>query len=191
MTPEQQKVFEQVVSGPRGRLVGPLRAALHNPALADRWQKFGQVLRYETSLPRHLSELAIIVVARHWSSLLEWAVHAVEAREAGLEDSVIEAVQRRQPPAFVPGAEAEIYEFSRQLLASGQVDQEGYDAVRNRWGVVGVVELTALVGYYSMVAMTLNAHAIPLPDGENSDFEPSGVEPLPRAELRPRKPDAG
>jgi len=181
MTAAQRAVFEEIVSGPRGRLVGPLRAALHNPALADRWQKLGKVLRYETSLPRTLSELAIIVAARHWNSPLEWAIHSVEAHNAGLDTRIIEAVKRREAPVFALKPESEVYDFSRQLLATGQVDAGAYGAVRQRWGVVGVVELTALIGYYTMVAMTLNAHAIPLPAGVISDLEQVRCEPLPPA----------
>jgi len=187
MTADQRAVFEEIVSGPRGRLVGPLRAALHNPALADRWQKLGKVLRYETSLPRTLSELAIIVVARHWNSPLEWAIHSVEARNAGLDTSIIETIHRREAPVFELEPESEVYDFSRQLLATGQVGAGTYDAVRQRWGVVGVVELTALIGYYTMVAMTLNAHAIPLPTGVISDLEQARFEPLPPA-LTPDDP---
>jgi len=164
MTESQRAVFDKIVSGPRGTLVGPLRAALHNPALADRWQALGQVLRFETCLPPKLNELAILVVARHWNSELEWTIHAGDARRAGLDDSIIAAIHAGTLPDFAGPDEREIYEFSRELLEHGRVGDHAYAAVRERWGVLGVVELTALVGYYSMVAMTLNAHGIPLPD---------------------------
>ena len=85
MNAAQRAVFDKIVSGPRRTLVGPLRAALHNPSLADRWQALGQVLRYETCLPTVLNELAILVTARHWNSELEWTIHAGEARTAGLD----------------------------------------------------------------------------------------------------------
>lgn len=163
MTPAQREVLDRILTGPRGTLVGPLRAAMHNPALADRWQALGQVLRFETSLPARLSELAILVVARHWNSELEWTIHAGDARRAGLAEPVIEALHRRTLPGFAHEDEAEIYEYARQLLESGQVTDAIHAAVARRWGELGVVELTALVGYYSMVAMTLNAHRIPLP----------------------------
>lgn len=164
MSESQRAVFDKIVNGPRGNLVGPLRAALHNPTLADRWQALGQVLRFETSLPVSLNELAILVAARHWNSELEWTIHAREARRAGLDSEVIEALRLGDLPGFTGEDQREIYEFSRELLEAGRVGDGVYDAVRTRWGTVGVVELTALVGYYSMVAMTLNAHGIPLPD---------------------------
>ncbi len=164
MNPAQKAVYENIVGGPRGTLVGPLRAALHNPSLADRWQAFGQVLRYETSLPRHLNELAILVTARHWNSELEWTIHAEAARTAELAETVIEAIRTCKVPDFTSVEEREVYEFSRELLEHGNVGDVAYAAALNRWGAVGVVELTALIGYYSMVAMTLNAHRVPLPD---------------------------
>ncbi len=93
MTPAQRNVYDAIVSGPRGTLVGPLRAALHNPALADRWQKLGQVLRFETSIPTALNELAILVTARRWNSELEWAIHARDAARAGLDSRITEAIR--------------------------------------------------------------------------------------------------
>ena len=166
MNPEQLAVYQDIISGPRGTLVGPLRAALHNPALADRWQQLGRVLRFETSLPGRLNELAILVTARRWNSVVEWAIHSRDAARFGLADSVIEAIRIGQVPHFgddVPAAE--IYEYARQLVATGDVEQQLYDAVKSRWGEIGVVELAAVVGYYSMVALTLNVHRIPIPPG--------------------------
>lgn len=166
MTAEQREVYEQIVSGPRGTLVGPLRAALHNPALADRWQRLGQVLRFETSIPTHLNELAILVTARRWNSDLEWGIHAGDAARAGLPQAYMQAIGRGHSPDFGADAAArEVYEFARQLLQTGNVDDTAYDAILARWGELGAVELTAVIGYYSMVAMTLNVHRVPLPAG--------------------------
>lgn len=165
LTPEQRRVVEAVIAGPRGTLVGPLRAALHRPELADAWQRFGAMLRYDTSLPPRLSELAILVTARRWNSQLEWHVHAIAAEKGGLPASVIEAMRKGEVPCFDDEADAEIYAFARELQLSGQVREEVYQKVHKRWGAVGVVELTTLIGYYTLVSMTLNAHHIPLPDG--------------------------
>ncbi|WP_307726645.1 carboxymuconolactone decarboxylase family protein [uncultured Massilia sp.] len=164
MNPEQRAVYDAIVSGPRARLVGPLRAALHNPALADRWQKLGALLRFGTSIPARSSELAILVTARRWNSQLEWYIHAADARAAGLPQAVIDAVQVARAPAFDEAGDAAVYEYTRQLLQHGSVGDAAYRAVLERFGEAGTVELTAIVGYYSMVALTLNAHRIPLPD---------------------------
>jgi 4-carboxymuconolactone decarboxylase len=175
MTPAQRAVLDRILTGPRGRLIGPLRAAMHNPALADRWQALGQVLRYETCLPPRLNELAILAAARHWNSELEWTIHAAEARRAGLSEAVIAAMLAGAVPPFATPDEREIYEFARALLQDGLVTDATYDAVLARWGALGVVELTALVGYYSMVAMTLNAHRIPLPDHIPPELNPTAT----------------
>lgn len=190
MTPEQRAVFDAVVRGPRGTLIGPLRAALHSPELAERWQQFGEILRYRTSLPARLTELAILVTARRWNSELEWVIHAKAATEAGLPANVIEAIRSGEAPEFADPEDAAVYEYARELQQTGEVSEATYDAIRERWHDVGVVELTAVIGYYTMVSMTLNSHHIPLPDhiepalGMEPDRRP-GLSALPAARARP------
>jgi 4-carboxymuconolactone decarboxylase len=164
MSEAQKRVYERIVSGPRGRLVGPLRAALHNPELAERWQAFGALLRYGTSLPPRVSELAIVVTARRWNSQIEWHIHAQAAADAGIAPAVLEAIRARRTPAFETVADEIVYEYARQLQETGQVAPALYARAVEHWDVVGVVELTAVIGYYTLVSMTLNAHEIPLPD---------------------------
>ncbi len=160
----QKEVWAKVVSGPRGRIAGPLRAAIHNPELAGHWSSLGETLRYRTSLGPRLSELAILVTGRRWSAQVEWFVHAREAAKAGLEAEVIEAIKAGRVPPFTGADDATVYEYARRLLMDGGVPDELHARAKERFGVRGVVELTALVGYYSMVAMTLNAHEVPLPE---------------------------
>lgn len=161
----QRAVWDKVVSGPRGRVIGPLRAAIHAPVLAQAWSSLGESLRFGTSLGKRLSELAIIVTGRRWSAQVEWFVHAQAAADAGLEATVIDAIRDGQAPPFTQPDDALIYDYARLLLRDGNVPATLHARVTQRFGVKGVVELTALVGYYSMVAMTLNAHEVPLPDG--------------------------
>ena len=165
LTAEQKRVYEAIVAGPRGALRGPLRAALHNPELADKWQQLGELLRYRTSLPPQLSELAILVTARHCNCQVEWFIHAEMARKAGLADSIIENIRTGRPINVSDPAALDIYLFASELNRSHNVSDDIHRRIRERFGVTGVVELTALIGYYTMVAMTLNAHEIPLPDG--------------------------
>lgn len=172
MTAEQERVYRAVVDGPRGVVVGPLRAALHRPELADCWQRFGAILRYGTSLPARLTELAIVVTARRWNSQLEWHIHAEAARRAGIDPAVLDAILAGEPPRFADPEEADIYEFARQLQQSGNVAEAVYQRVMARWGNVGVVELGAVIGYYTLVSMTLNVHEIPLPDGVSAPLPP-------------------
>jgi 4-carboxymuconolactone decarboxylase len=172
MTPEQRSVYEKIIAGSREAFSGPLRAALHCPELADRWQNLGALLRYQTSLPTRLSELAILVTARRWNSQLEWFVHADAARKATLPEPIIAAIRQGHSPEFEDPDEAAVYEYAREIQGSGQVSESVYAKVLAKLGIAGIVELTALIGYYTMVSMTLNAHEIPLPDGAQALLMP-------------------
>jgi 4-carboxymuconolactone decarboxylase len=172
MTAEQRDVHDEIVGGVRGRLVGPLRAVIHSPDLARRWSRLGEYLRFSTILPKKLSELAIIVTGRRWNSQVEFHIHAEAARAAGLDPAAVEAIRLGEPPVLGDDAEAEVYEFARQLQQAGAVEPALHAAVTARWGERGVVELTGVIGYYTMVSMTLNAHEIPLPDGASPPLAP-------------------
>ena len=165
MNAEQRRLHDSVVSGPRGQMIGPLRAAIHSPELASAWSALGEFLRYRTCLPPHLNELAIIVTGRRWTAQVEWWVHARAALAAGLKQEIVDAIAALESPDFDGEAEFEVYEFTRTLQQTGRVPADTYDAVLRRWGARGAVELTAVIGYYTMVAQTLNAHQLPLPEG--------------------------
>ena len=165
MDPDQRALHDAVVSGPRGAMIGPLRAAIHSPELATLWSALGEFLRFRTCLPKRLNELAIVVTGRRWTSQVEWWVHARACAAAGVPQAAIEAIGALRPPRFTDPAELEIYEFARHLQHTGQVPDGVYAAVADRWGTRGVVELGAVIGYYTMVSMTLNMHRLPLPEG--------------------------
>jgi len=165
MSPEQRRVYDKVVSGPRGRVQGPLRAAIHNPELADRWQALGALLRYNTTLTPRQSEIAILVTGRHCRSPFEWYAHRQEAEKAGIETAVIEAILAESTPAGLDEEDALIHKYAIELNRYKSVSKTTYERTLARFGERTVVELTALIGYYTMVAMTLNAHEIPLPEG--------------------------
>ena len=165
MNAEQRRLHDSVVSGPRGQMIGPLRAAIHSPELASAWSALGEFLRYRTCLPPRLNELAIIVTGRRWTAQVEWWVHARAAVAAGLRQEIVDAIAALESPEFADAAELEVYEFTRALQQTGRVPADTYVAILSRWGVRGAVELTAVIGYYTMVAQTLNAHQLPLPEG--------------------------
>lgn len=166
LTPEQQRVHDFVKRRSRDDRVGPpYQLALHCPAFLEKWQQVGEKLRYHTSLPPRLSELAILVTSRHWDCQCEWHAHEPHARKGGLSEAVIEAVRLGERPAFDDPDEAAIHDYCRELHERRTVSSKTYQAVLDRYGAAGVVELTALVGHYAMVAMMLNAHQYELPDG--------------------------
>jgi 4-carboxymuconolactone decarboxylase len=165
MSPEQRQLYDAVVAGPRGQMIGPLRAAIHSPELATLWSQLGEFLRYKTCLPPRLNELAIVVTGRRWTSQVEWWVHSRSCMAAGIGQHVVDAIAALRAPVFDEAADLDVYEFARTLQHTGRVSGPCYRAVEQRWGTRGVVELTAVIGYYTMVSMTLNAHQLPLPEG--------------------------
>ncbi len=170
LNPQQRAVFDAIVSGPRGKLQGPLMAALHNPDLADKWQKLGAALRYETSLSRPVSELVILVTAKAWACQLEWYLHEDFARSAGLSQQIIDAIKSGQRDEISGADLLDAYDVCSELLETKRVSAQAYARALNRFGTTGIVEMTALSGYYTMVAMTLNAHEFPIPNGDARPF---------------------
>ncbi len=165
LTPEQKTVADAIVSGPRGGLRGPFEPWLRSPGLADPAQKLGEHVRFGTSLPRDLSELAIILTGKRWKAQFEFWAHARMAKEAGLAEDVVEAVRLGTPPPFTRDVERVIYDFVTEYFATSRVSQATYDRALAAFGERGVVDLVGTVGYYSLVSMTLNVFEIALPDG--------------------------
>jgi|SRR5256885_5457429 len=170
MNPEQRRVHDKIVSGRRGKIQGPLRAALHNAELAERWSALGELLRYSTTLPPRLSELAILVTGRACQSPFEWYAHRLEAQKVGIEPQVIEALLAQEHPQGLSPDDDIVVRYAGELNRHNSVSDATYAQALERLGERTVVELTALVGYYTMVAMTLNAHEIPLPEGVEPAF---------------------
>jgi 4-carboxymuconolactone decarboxylase len=177
MDPDQRRVYDKIVSGRRGKIQGPLRAALHSAELADRWQALGELLRYNTTLTPRQSELAILVTGRACNSPFEWYAHRLEAEKCGIEAPVIDAILAETSPTGLSADDAAIVQYATELNRFNSVSDETYANALARLGERRLVELTALVGYYTMVAMTLNAHEIPLPEGIQPAF------PLPQRQM--------
>ena len=171
MSEEQRRVADEIAAGPRGGLRGPFPAWLRSPTFADRAQKLGAFCRFDTSLEPRLTELAILVTARYWTAQYEWFAHAKIARRAGLADEIIEAIRTRATPEIADPDEALVYRFASEYYATHRVGAETYAAAVARLGEHGVVELIGLMGYYGLVAMTLNVFEMDLPEGEPLPLE--------------------
>ncbi len=161
MTPEQRKVAEVISAGPRGEVRGPYIALLHHPALAQHLQSLGEQLRWKSTLPQNLVELAVLVTARRWTCQHEWLVHEQLARKAGLDGAIIEAIRMHREPK-AEGDEALVYYFCRDAHDTGRVSDEAFEAVKARFGLEGAIELLVLSGYYTLMAMVLNTAGLPL-----------------------------
>jgi 4-carboxymuconolactone decarboxylase len=165
MSPDQAAVCAEAAAGPRGRVPAPTIAWLHNPELARRGLKLGELLRFETTLKPHLTELAILVCGRHWTSHHEWTAHKRLALEAGLSSDAIEDIAARRTPRLANAQEQLIYDVSSTLLSSGRLPQPLYLLGVELLGERGMVELVSTLGYYCLVSLTLNAFELGLPGG--------------------------
>ena len=165
MTDAQRRVYEAMMTGPRrSPPVGPLAAAMHRPDLAEKWSDLGLVLRFNSSFPPRLREFVILLTGRFWDCQFEWFSHEGEARKAGLSEQTIETL-RAGGHNFAASDEQAIHDYAIELLHNHRATDATYQRILDAYGTAGIVELTALIGYYAMVALTLNAHEIGVPDG--------------------------
>jgi 4-carboxymuconolactone decarboxylase len=153
MTAAQREAAAEIAAGPRGEVRGPFLALIHHPELARRLQALGEQLRWKAKLPPHLIELAVLVTARRWTCQHEWTMHEKLARKHGLEERIVTAIAKGREPEGMPA------------------DEAAFDAVRRRFGLDGALELIALCGYYSLMAMVLNTAGMPLPDNAPPPLE--------------------
>lgn len=165
MSPEQRAVVAEISAGPRGGVRGPFIALLHHPALAQRIQALGEHLRFGTSFTDDLTEIAVLVTARHWTCQNEWVPHAKMAQRAGLSDAIIDAIAQGTPPPALTDDQALVMRFCEETLRQGQPSAPTYDAAQGRFTRAGVLDLLSLCGYYTMLAMILNTAQLPLADG--------------------------
>ncbi|MBB5390086.1 MULTISPECIES: carboxymuconolactone decarboxylase family protein [unclassified Herbaspirillum] len=155
-SPEQKDVLHAILSGPRGNLNGPFLSWIHSPELASRAQELGAFCRYGTGLSLRLSELAILCTAAKWKSQAEWYIHYPIGVDAGLKPEVLEDLRQDKPPKFDNGDEALIWRFVEDLYQKRRVSDEIYHEAVTSFGVKTVVNLVGLLGYYTLVAMSLN-----------------------------------
>jgi 4-carboxymuconolactone decarboxylase len=148
-----------------GGLIGPFNPFVHAPGVGRHLSALGGRLRFGTSIERRLSELAIITVGAQWRAEFEWWAHARMAVESGVSDAVVDAIGRGEEPRFEADDERVIYQVTRELISTGGLSQEAYDAAQRLLGDQGMVELVSLCGYYTLISYLLNAFAVPLPPG--------------------------
>ena len=173
MTPEQKKVADAIQSGPRGAgLRGPFNALLRSPELCDLVQRVGAYVRYSSSIPARLNEMAIIMAGRKWTAQYEFYAHRRLAIDAGLKPAICDAIAAGTRPQEMQDDEAEVYDFCTELLSPGRCRTRTISRVKSRFGERGVIDLIGAVGYYSLVSMVLNVDRVPLPAGETPPLKP-------------------
>lgn len=164
MSPAQRGLAERIAAK-RGSVRGPFAVWIRSAAMAERISELGEFVRWNTSLPPRLSELAVLVAARHWTAQFPWVAHEKEALKGGLDRAIIEAIRSRRRPDFVNADEAAVYDFAIELQETKSVRPATYDKARAALGETALIELVGVLGYYTLVAMTVNAFEVPLPEG--------------------------
>jgi 4-carboxymuconolactone decarboxylase len=169
-TLEQKDVLRAILSGPRGNLNGPFLSWIHSPELASRAQELGAFCRYGTGLPLRLSELAILCTAAKWKSQAEWYIHYPIGVEAGLKPEMLEDLRQDKTPGFENSEESLIWRFVEELYGKKRVSEEIYREAVDSFGIKTVVNLVGLLGYYTLVAMSLNVFEVKADGQEELPF---------------------
>jgi 4-carboxymuconolactone decarboxylase len=154
--------------------IDKMTPAQRSPELADRLQKVGEYIRFNTSLDKRVNEMAIIMTAQAWGSQYEWHAHAPLALKAGLDPAIIAAIGAGRKPDNMKDDEAIVWEFSTQLRRDHGVDDAIYARALEKFGEAGIMDLVAVNGYYDVVSMTLNVARVPAPAGEELPFKQAG-----------------
>jgi 4-carboxymuconolactone decarboxylase len=183
LTKEQTKMLKALLAGPRGGgdaskasmnsalNRGPFNAWLRSPDLGDRLQKVGEYIRFGSSMPQDLNEMAILITARYWTSQFEWFAHAALALKAGLEPRIIEALAKNKRPSKMSEKAAAVYVFCSQLHHKKKVSDAAYGRVVALFGEQGAMDLIGACGYYTAVSMTLNVAKVPVPAGNKKPLK--------------------
>ena len=172
MTPAQRTMTENILAGPRTAMGGPFNVLLRSPELGDLSQALGAYIRFNSSLPGTLRELAIIMTARHWTAHFEWYAHKNAALAEGLDPAIVDAIAAGRRPESMQADEAIVYELCNEIFTDHRVSDATFNAAIDALGERGVVDVIGTVGYYSLVSMLLNLDEYPLPDGVEPELEP-------------------
>ena len=171
LTAEQKTLVEHLFAGERGGMNGPFNVLLRSPEMGDLAQKLGAQLRFHSTLSPKQRELAIIITARYWNAQYEWYAHRRLALQVGVSAATADAIASGKRPTLEPDQEI-VYNFCNELLTTKQVSDANFKAAVDKLGERGVVDLTALVGYYNFVSMILNIDRYPMPDGTKPELQP-------------------
>ena len=163
---DEQRQAAMEFEGVRGFApIGPFSVLLHSPALLNPARALGDHLRYRSTIGPVLSELAILVTAREWTQDFEWFVHASIAAALGIATETIASIRDGARPTTFSGDEALVYDFSIELLQNRNVSDATFARADARFGSAGIVDLTAIHGYYGLLAMLLNVARYDPPGG--------------------------
>jgi 4-carboxymuconolactone decarboxylase len=163
MSPDQKRVMDEIAAGPRGRIGGPFIPLMRSPELMNRLQKVGEYLRFQNTVGLRNSEFAVLIVARHWSQPIEWAIHRPIAEKEGVLPATCDAIAEGRRPDNMTDDETLIYNVLEELRNNRSLSDTTYAQLLKRFGEQGVIDLVAHYGYYSLLAMTMNVARTEVP----------------------------
>lgn len=181
---EQRVLWENITTGPRanpdrphgglagedGALIGPFNALFQSPQVGDAVQQLGAALRYGTSLPADLLEVAILTVGGEWRANFEFWAHARLGAAAGVPQAAIDAIRGGETPEFDDPRHETVYAFGRELIETKRVSDARYVALKGLVGERGVFEVASVMGYYALVSIALNTFDVDMPPGVDAPF---------------------
>ena len=170
MNADQKQTYEEAIAGKRGSAPAPMMAWLSSPEMARHATRLGETLRFNTMFPAKLSEIAILVTARHFTAHYEWFAHKRLALKGGMDPKIIDAIRDRRTPEFDDPKGKTIYEVAKSLHEGHGLSKTLYAEAVSVLSERGLVEVIGLCGYYTLVSLTLNTFEFGLPEGEVSEL---------------------
>jgi 4-carboxymuconolactone decarboxylase len=164
-TTEQKQAAADFEAARKVPVFGPFEPLMHSPQVMSQARALGDYLRYQSAIGNTLSELAILVTAREWTQNYEWSVHYPIALKAGIHQEIADAIGNGRRPKAMSTDEEIVYDYASELLNTKQISDATFERAKARFGTKGVVDLTGIVGYYTFLAMQLNAAQYKGPDG--------------------------
>jgi 4-carboxymuconolactone decarboxylase len=166
-TDEQKKAAEEFLAARKTPVFGPFEPLMHSPQVMNQARAMGDYLRYNSALGNTLSELVILITAREWTQDFEWHVHYPIALKAGIKADIADAIADGRRPTGMSEDEEIVYDFSTELHKYKRVSDRTFERADKRFGKKGVVDLTGINAYYTLLAMQMNVARYEIPkDGK-------------------------
>ena len=165
LSPEQRAIYDRMLRE-RGHLRGPFAVWLRNAELCENTLKLQEMFASRVKLERRLLELMILVAARQSNAQYAWFIHEPYALKFGISSDIVEAIRERGRPNFTRDDERLVYDITAEINTTRALSEASFQRGKAMFGEQVMVELVSAIGFYSMVAMTLNAFAVPVPGGK-------------------------
>jgi 4-carboxymuconolactone decarboxylase len=168
---DQKQAAEEFLAARKVAVFGPFEPLMYSPQLMTQARSMGDYLRYKSAIGNTLSEFTILLTAREWTQDYEWYVHHPIAIKSGIKPEVAAAIADGRRPSGLSEDEEIIYAYVSELQRNHQVSDATFDRARARFGEKGILDIGGIVGYYTLLAIELNAARYPIP---------ADAKPLPR-----------